>query len=237
MHRWAAVGWVCIGAIGCVPGSSETLLVPHSILGPTAPPLQTLKMPENPAAAETAVRVAHIGQKLLAANPKAGLQPLFTTVGVDWEEIFHRGEREVVITEGLVKRCKNDGQIAALLAQELARMAAEREALHGTSAAGTTKGPPPAVLVGGDAAGTFGSPDGTRLAELGKYARDRKPTRLSLAPETDPLARQYLSNAEFPSAALDDVQPLLRAARKNARMERQMGPAAEGTVNVPLIRP
>src|SRR5262249_39695897 len=73
-------------------------------------------------------RVDAGGRQLLAANPQVGAKPLFHTIGAPQPEVFHRGTSDVWVTEGLVRQCATDGQLAALLCLELGKMVAEREA-------------------------------------------------------------------------------------------------------------
>src|SRR2546421_10638123 len=83
-----------------------------------------------PSASETvAIKVDEIGQRLVTCNPKLGMVPLFLTIGSPQPEMFHRDTTALYITEGLVRQCKSDAQLAALLSVELGRMVSDREAL------------------------------------------------------------------------------------------------------------
>src|SRR5262249_10944589 len=128
-----------------------------------------------PATEEAAKRVALMGQRLVEANPQMALKPAFTTVGAPHPGLFHvvtgSGPRRAdpgVISEGLVKLCQTDAQLAAVLAQELGKMVSEREALVSAAARAPVRPPPLEVRVGNDSGGAFGSPDGTRYIELAK---------------------------------------------------------------------
>src|SRR5437879_3739195 len=92
-----------------------------------AEPMTTLPT-LSPASTEAASRVDKIGRGILAANPQIGAKPLFRTIGAPRPEVFHRGTDDVYVTEGLVRLCETDGQLAAVLCAELAKMVAEREA-------------------------------------------------------------------------------------------------------------
>ena len=86
-------------------------------------------MPQiSPASTDVAARVDAMGRRLLAANPQIGAKPMFHTIGAPHVEVFHRGTNEVFVTEGLVKQCCTDGQLAAVLSVELGKMIREREA-------------------------------------------------------------------------------------------------------------
>src|SRR5262249_60580267 len=104
----------------------------------------------SPAAEEAATRVGVIGQKLITANERLGVRPLFRTVGSPTPEVFHRGTSEILITEGLVKQCTSDAQLAAVLSQELGKMVSEREAGAGALARNPDRGPPPHMAIGND---------------------------------------------------------------------------------------
>jgi hypothetical protein len=180
-----------------------------------------------PASGDNSLRVDFIGRKLLNANPQIALQPFFITIGSPDAELFHRGPAELYITEGLEKKCTSEGQLAALLCLELGKMVAEREALTAPQARKPERRPPIEVPMGN--AGQFSGADEVRLAELAKFERERAaPTVAVPLPDPTVLARLYLKNAKYPEAELDAVAPLLKEARKNYGLEKQMksGPAA-----------
>jgi hypothetical protein len=207
---------------GCLPGETKTTAVSG---GPLAAPPATssalTRVGHAPASEEAGLKVAEVGRKVVAANPGLGFRPIFSTVGVaPQEEVFHRGEAEVVITEKLARRCQTEGQLAAVLAHELGRMASERAAL---AAAAPDRGPPADVPVGKDSGGAFGAPDGVHLAELAKYEQKRKAREAPAAPPNPAaLARAYLKKAGYDPADLDAVAPLLHAAEQHAALEKQM---------------
>ena len=75
----------------------------------------------------TAERVETIGRKIIAQNTFPGIEPLFHTVGVPESVLFHRGTEELFVSEGLIKKCKTDGELAAVLCSELGQMIAEKK--------------------------------------------------------------------------------------------------------------
>src|SRR5580765_5242411 len=77
--------------------------------------------PMNPASTEAAARVDCVGRKILASNPQLALRPMFRTIGAPQAEIFHRGTNDIFITEGLVRQCTTEGQLAAILCTELGK--------------------------------------------------------------------------------------------------------------------
>ncbi len=225
--RLRPVWWASVLAVaGCVGEEGSLPLVSSNPFG--APP--GVRMPErpkaSPASEEAALRVTLVGQKVLAANKEAGLHPVFHTVGVPAPEIFHHATSELYVTEGLTKRCKTDEQLAAVLAVEMGKMVAEREALARPEARRPQKRPPQEARVGGDFGGTFGPPDGTRLAELGKFEKEGGRPDAPLPPPPDPtaLARSYLARAGYGDRALDEAAPILKEARAHVDLERQMTP-------------
>jgi len=165
-----------------------------------------------------------VGRQVLTANPQLGMRPLFRTIGAPQAEVFHRGTTEIDVTEGLVKQCGTDGQLAAVLCTELGKMVAEREALAGARARTPEREPPMDVRIGNDYAGPAGSPDQTHLAELGKYDRERRRAVAPPPPPPDPqsLANTYLTKAGFPATDLDAVAPLLKLAAEHSTFEKQM---------------
>jgi hypothetical protein len=204
--------------------------------GPALPAQPAPARPERhvsqaPATEATAKRVLAVGQKVVLANPQIGLRPVFITVGSPEPEIFHKGGMlegyQVVITEGLANRCRDDAQLAAVLCAELGKLVSEREALASPAVRQAEERPPPSESIGFDAGGTFGPPDGTRVMELAKYEskRPRAGTPPFPPPPPEVLARKYLTRAGFDAQALGDVAPLLRQAEDTFKVERQMGDA------------
>ena len=110
---------------GCVP--SQDLQLVSNPFDWTADVQPATSMYAASTNEQLAKQVLCVGSKIINANKDLNLQPLFPLIGTDQPEIFHRG-REIFITEGMVKKCASEGQLAALLSNELGKMAAEREA-------------------------------------------------------------------------------------------------------------
>jgi hypothetical protein len=174
------------------------------------------------ASEEAGKRVVQVGGQILASNPKLGFKPAFTTIGAPWEEIFHRGDKAVFITEGLVRACVTDGQLAAVLCHELGKIAVERQELEAT--APQDRGPSMDTPVGNDHGGVFGAPDGTRAAELAVYEQKRRKAALEAATPANPdvLARAILEKAGGTPADLEAAAPLLKRADEHITFEKQM---------------
>src|SRR5262249_38931906 len=146
-------------AAGCFGPEARTTLVPGDTFGntPVVPPARHASY--APAPTEVAAHVDKVGRGLLAANREIGVRPPFITSGAPQPETFHKGTAEIDITEGLVKQCATDGQLAAVLCHELGKMVAEREKLAGPEVRRPERLPPQEVRVGSDNAGSFGPPD------------------------------------------------------------------------------
>ncbi len=208
-----------IGLVGCLPETAQLALVPSDnaeIQRLAAKPIQ-----RAPATEAVAKRVIVVGRQVVAGNRSLGVRPTFTTIGVPQEELFHRGVEEIYISEGLVKKCPNDDQLAALLALELGRIIAEREILGGTTVSRSLpRHLPEDVPVGNDHSGSFGSPDGTRMMELAQAEKAAKAPRTPAEPEA--LARIYLRRAGFDETKVKATESLARLADANSTLARQM---------------
>src|SRR5262245_31992982 len=124
-----------------------------------------------PASTEAAARVDSVGRRVVAANPQIGARPLFHTIGAPQPDIFHRGNTDVLVTEGLVRQCATDGQLAAVLCAELGKMVSEREAATPTAVRRPDRLTPIDTRIGIDT-GWGTAPDQTRLRELADFDKD-----------------------------------------------------------------
>jgi hypothetical protein len=237
MGRWLCVATLLL-ACGCVPldlfkTDSETAKVPASLFTSPAPlplPAQAAKAP--PGSAEACITVDRIGKQLLDANKQLGVQPLFSTIGAADPEIFHQGTGAVYITESLVRQCKSEGQLAALLSLELGKMISEREALVNPEYRDPPKRLPIMVPMGN--AAQFTGTEQLYTAELAKLDADkRRPNKHLVPPDPEVLARKYLEAAGFDSKELTVVAPLIEAAEKNYVLEKQF----KGANNAPVRTP
>lgn len=163
----------------------------------------------SPAALQTAERVESLGRKIMVQNTFPGIDPLFHTVGVSEPMLFHRGSAELFISEGLVARCQTEEELAAVLCSELGQMKAEKQS---------------AQRVGRDT---------EPFPEIGKDAPARVPTPVPpVTDATDPqqAARELMTGAGFDPAALDRVEAMLKDARKNNGLHKQMAGSAAAPV-------
>lgn len=162
------------------------------------------------ASVAVAARVDQVGRQLVAQNPFLGVEPTFHTIALREPEIHHPDLNGVFVTEGLVAQCPTDAELAAVLATELARMSAEQRTTD------RLRRPDPLQPLP-DAGSTGPGSDPTQLAVQAVF--DGKPARTSRDRKAneDPRAmtEEILRSAGFDLKALDTVEPLLQAARKN----------------------
>ena len=216
-----------LGFCGCVTDNPKTETVAGNPFGQALAIPPATRGAYAPAKLDAAARVDQIGRRLVAANKEAGLQPLFRTIGAPQAEIFHRGATEHVtpeidITEGLVKQCASDGQLAAALCYELGKMVSEREALTAPHTRVTDRLQPLDAPAGNNGGG-FGPADQLHRAELAKFDQEHPRKPLAVAPpDPQTLAQSYLTKAGYPESDLDAVAPILRAAAENNTLARQL---------------
>ena len=168
---------------GCLPEDANLAIVSGGPVDEAPQNVSAGHLIHAPATEEAAKHVLQVGGQVLAANPTLGVRPVFTTIGAPGEEIFHQDEKVVFITESLVRECKTDGQLAAVLCHELGKMAAEHQE---RAAPPPDHGPPMAAPVGTDYGGAFGPPDGTRAMELAVYERSASRRRKRPPPPSTP---------------------------------------------------
>jgi hypothetical protein len=232
------LGLAILALSGCVPldafhTESDLAQVPTNPAPPSA--IQTVKR-QNPnvAPADPAIgmRVDAVGRKLVAANPQAGLKPLFATIGAPDPEIFHADPTVVWITEGLVRQCKSEAELAAVLASELGRMVSEREAAASREARVADARPPMQLPIAGS--GNAYEADPTYFMEMAKFETQHpRSARNKIVPPPDPriVAGALLDQAGFHKTDLDAVAPILRIAEKNCTLERQFKGIVEPNIS------
>jgi len=205
-------------AIGCVSSADEKTAQVSSQMFET-PPTAVAKSSMPQAEDSICLRVDVVGRKVVAANPQIGMRPLFATIQSPTPEIFHVDQRVVYVTDGLVKQLPSEGELAAALSFELARMVAERESRVKQDLKFNAARPPISLPIGGPT--TMGDMASTvEMAKYDKQRRDSQQMPVKLNPET--LARNYLETAGFQRTDIDRVQPQLQAAERNTAVERQV---------------
>ena len=215
---------------GCLPteflqpdthteGAAAVPTSPFGAPPQNAAPVFSAKPPPS-SSATLAVKVDEIGQRLLTCNPKLGMVPLFLTIGSPQPEMFHQGTVAVYITEGLVRQCKNEAELAALLSVELGRMVSERE----TMASPETRNPPKqsAMAIPMGNAGQFSGVEQLHETEQARLDHERRrPSKKYVPPDPLVLAGKYLEATGYDPQTLQAVAPLLRQADRNFNFEKQ----------------
>lgn len=215
-------------AAGCLSDEKKLTTVSSNAFGKVGRTQAASFKPAPPATQEIALRVDRVGKQIVAANSTIKQKVVFMTLGVDHEEIFHQTQKDVstiFVTEELVKQCKSDGELAAVLSEELGKLVSEQMVQ-----ARPARNPIPATLllnspVGNDIGGTFGSADRTNDMIAARFEKEWQRSRSTL-PSTPPppesLARTYLSSAGYDPKGLEAVKPLLRKADKQSSVELSM---------------
>jgi predicted Zn-dependent protease len=187
-------------------------------------PAGVVALPSLPEASlRLAARVDSVGQQLLAANPQIGAKPIFRTIGKPEPEVFHRGADEIYITEGLVRQCPSDGELAAVLAVELGKIVSEREA----ALPARFREPRPEPIrtpLPGDVVGARFAPDMTDVAAMVKFDRQAPlgTAKRPAPPNPHVLAEGYLAKAGYSATDLTKVRDVLRTASNYNALERQI---------------
>jgi hypothetical protein len=225
MHRRLPI-LMMLGLSGCLPLlDNSTTQVSFNPFGNPTLPAEKRQVSYAPASQELAQRVDFIGSQLCAFNPQIG-RPFFMTIGSPAVEIFHK-DNIVYVTAGLVEKCNTPEELAAVLSVELGKIVSEREAQVNPATRSPDVPPPISMPIGNSQ--YAGNTDLTYLAEIGKYEKEH-PRHRGRLPRPDPqlLAAHYLESAGYQKAAIDAVQPLLKAAEQNCALERQMSGVPRG---------
>lgn len=218
----AVVSALVFASSGCETDAASTM---RKVMGGQV--VKTPSMDNFPKADyEIARRVDDMGNRLIQQNAPVAIEPFFHTIGVPESVLFHRGPNDLFISEGLVKLCKTDAELAALMCSEMGQMIAEKKAVRRVGAERSTI--PEVALPGGMPVMTGGGTpyDATRQAELAY--QDKLPRA---APTIDPVdsarqARQLLGTAGFDPATLDQIQPLLKQSDRGVLIRKQMSGSA-----------
>lgn len=188
----------------------------------------TKNMPRaDPAVAE---RVELLGRKIIAQNTFTGIEPLFHTMGEMPEDVlFHGGTDQLYISEGLVKKCKSDAELAAVLCSELGQMVAEKRA---AKALGRDVSPIPDATFGAGSNVPGGAAyDAGQQANLAYHERQHPRGAAKPSPtDATATAKELLTGAGYSPAELDRVEPLLKQSARGEQLKKQMvGSAPEPT--------
>jgi hypothetical protein len=178
-----------------------------------------------PAHVENVERVEMLGRRIIAQNTFTGIEPMFIVPGIPETVLFHRGSEQLFISEGLVKQCKTEAELAAVLCSELGQMVAEKKAVRRVGAdrdSFPNNGLPAGSSIAG---GAFDDPG--RAAEMAYRDRNRTRTTPTVEPaDASKLSRDLLKGAGFDPAELDRVEPLLKQSDRGAALKKQLGGSA-----------
>lgn len=201
-------------AAGCLDGEKERP-------GLNNVPVDTSRAAAAPTA--MAARVDQVGRQLVGTNPFLGLEPTFHTLGQVEPEICHPDSGGVFVTAGLITRCRDDAELAAVLATELAIMREEKrltdrprrlEPLAMTPESGNLN------------AGGVGS-DQNQLGTQALFDKKlgSRPLQPPAAKPQDrrTVAAEILKNAGFDPKSLDAVEPLLAEAATTHKASATFG--------------
>jgi hypothetical protein len=196
------------------------------------------KLEADPVPEAISRKVALMGQQIQQKNPDLPLKVTCSTVGSPEPEIFSRVAGDccaVYVTVGVINKCKTDGQLAAVICQEVGKAVAQHisQANLKLQQQLEQSNTPASVPIGNDLGGRFGPTGGIMPTELARQDMLRKRAQQPAPPPpADSLARIYLAKAGFNARELADVQSLLREAQRNNTFEKQWeGPT--GTLKAP----
>jgi predicted Zn-dependent protease len=225
MAMRASVYLLLLGTVGCVPTQlvPDEAPTPQVAVNPFAGPAPPMPVRVNlpPANHEIAAQVELIRGKLVGENlEKTGLRPNVITLAAPQPEVFHVGLSQIYITEAMVRQCQTEGQLAAVLAHEMGRMVAEREASVSDQVRYPERLPPIALPIG-----VVGHPidnDPHHQIELARFEKQFPRQGKKLArPNPHAIARAVLERAGYSRTELDAALPLLQATERSTALEDQ----------------
>jgi predicted Zn-dependent protease len=177
----------------------------------------------TPASVETARRVDDLAKRIVEQNTFTGLEPIIRVIGVPEAVLFHRGPTELFISEGLVKKCKTEPELAAVLCTELGKMKAQKQA---AVRVGRAPDPIPEIALPG------GSSDASRVreAELALLKRREDQKRAAEESGEAQLAKDLLKGAGFDPAEFDRVQGMVKQSARGDAIQKPIAGTAPAPV-------
>ena len=218
-NRWSLGLLLLTGCLSTMPEDPPTEQVPSAPFTQQRRPMPT-KVNYAPASPETSFRVVMIKDKLLGDNPKVGIRPNVAAIGSADPEIFHIGLNQIFLTEGLVRQCQSEGQLAAILAYELGRMISEREAAISDEIRQPERPLPIHLPIGSN--GNSRDADPTNYIQLAQHEKlyPKHPRKLA-PPNPFLIARDVLERAGYQRTDLDAAMPILQNAERFQVLENQ----------------
>jgi len=214
---------------GCLPLQTQpeetTQQVPASPFGDARKPAPT-RVQYAPASQDASLRVLLVKDQLIAKNERIGLKPYAIAIGSPDPEIFHVGNA-IYITEGMVRQCATDSQLAAVVAFELGRMVSEREATVADEIRQPERPLPIRVPIAGSNQADEADP--LYRVELARHEKEHPKHAPKLQrPNPQAVARVILENAGYQRTDLDAVFPILNNAERYTVLETQFkGPGKQ----------
>jgi len=164
-------------------------------------------------------RVDDLAKRILEQNTFTGIEPVMRVIGVPESVLFHRGANELFISEGLVKKCKTEAELAAVLCTELGKMMAQK---RGAIAIGRNLDPIPDVALPGIASDS----SQVRHAELALQKRREDERKAAENSGEVKLAKDLLKGSGFDPAEYDRVQGMVKLSERGEAIRKQLaGPA------------
>ncbi|HEY3787725.1 MAG TPA: hypothetical protein VGL71_02670 [Urbifossiella sp.] len=163
---------------------------------------------------ENSRRVDELTKRIVEQNTFTGLEPIVTVLGVPEASLFHRGDKQLFISDGLVKKCKTDAELAAVLCSELGQMMAQQRT--GKALARDRESKASTAIV--DSV----NPKDVVQAEEELKERQAKAKLLHDTSDAVQLARRLLEGAGFDPAELDRVEPMLQHTDRGDSLKKQM---------------
>ncbi len=216
-YRW----YVCLLLLtGCLPTLPEEPTTAQVASSPFTEPRRAAptRVSYAPASQQTSYRVLLIKDALVNKNPQLGINPYIIAIGSADPEIFHVGLNHVYITEGLFRQCQTEGQLAAVLANELGRIISEREA----ATSDDIRSPERLLPIQFSTAGSGRDRDPIGPIELALHEK-RYPKQHGKLGRPNPqlIAREVLERAGYQRTDLDSVLPILQNAERFQVLENQ----------------
>ncbi len=212
----------CVGCVplGTLPNDPPTMQVADMPFAETKKPMPR-RASYAPAAREVSFRVELARAKLIDANPQLGLSPNVTAITSTDPEVFHTTLQQIFITDTLVRQCQNDGNLAAVLAQQLGRMVAEREATVADQVRQPERLLPIHLPIGNGTDSRESDP--LKQIELARYEKQfpKSTARKLTPPNPHQVARLILERAGYQRTELDAALPLLQIAERFSVNEMQ----------------
>ena len=231
-YPWYVGLLILAGCVSALPDEPTTQQVSATTFAEPRKPLPT-RVQYAPASQEASFRVVQVRDKLIGDNPQIGLKPFVIAIGSADPEVFHVGLNYIYITEGLIRQCNTDGQLAGVLANELGRMVSEREATVAAEVRQPDRPLPIRLPIGGAGSSRDTNPLGD--VELAKYEKAYPKHAPKLTPPNPQhVARSILEKAGFQRTELDAAQPILQNAERYRVMENQFkGTTKQGDWKAP----